>query len=215
MNPEQIPDPQSSAPGEIRDRSTKPAGLMPKNAQAYLILGVAVVMVGAIAFSGGGKQAKANAPAVAPAVVDPNLGRIEEYRGRIDEQQRKLAAEQARLEQTKREMGLLPGQNGPTQSQPSAAGGSAGPSQPSAEEQERAALEAEKRKREYQSLFASNVVLSNRKDAEQKTSAVTAPANAAARPPAFYPWPYPPPEASANGPTSAKQDSPQTRLTAE
>src|ERR1035438_6547336 len=116
MNPEQIPDPQSSAPGEIRDRSTKPAGLMPKNAQAYLILGVAVVMVGAIAFSGGGKPAKANAPAMGPAVVDPNLGRIEEYRGRIDEQQRKLAAEQARLEQTKRELGLLPGQNGPTQS---------------------------------------------------------------------------------------------------
>src|SRR5882724_9364061 len=128
MNPEQFSDPQS-APGEVRDHAARPAGLMPKNAQAYLILGVAVVMVGAIAFSGGGKQAKANAPAMAPAVVDPNLGRIEEYRGRIDEQQRKLAAEQARLEQTKRELGLLPGQNGPTQSQPSAAGGSEGAAQ--------------------------------------------------------------------------------------
>jgi type IV secretion system protein VirB10 len=215
MNPEQIPDPQSSAPGEIRDHAIRPAGLMPKNAQAYLILGVAVIMVGAIAFSGGGKQAKANTTAIGPAVVDPNLGRIEEYRGRIDEQQRKLATEQARLEQTKRELGLLPGQNGPTQSQPSPAGGSAGAAQPSAEEQERAALEAEKRKREYQSLFASNIALSNRKDAEPKASAGPAPANVATRPPAFYPLPYPPPEASANGPTSSKQDSTQPRPAAE
>jgi type IV secretory pathway VirB10-like protein len=63
-------------------------------------------------------------------------------------------------------------------------------------------------------LFASNIALSNRKDAEQKSPAGPAPANVATRPPAFYPLPYPP-EASANGPTSAKQDSTQTKPAAE
>src|SRR4029077_1818813 len=106
-----LPDPQEPASGEIRDRSVRPAGLLPKNTQTYVILGITVVMVGAIAFSGGGaassKQAASAQPKTA-SVIDPNLARIQEYRNRIDEQARKLAAEQTQLEQTKQALGLPP-----------------------------------------------------------------------------------------------------------
>ncbi len=40
----------SPAGGVVRDRTFKPAGLLPKNTQTYVILGITVVMVGAIAF---------------------------------------------------------------------------------------------------------------------------------------------------------------------
>jgi len=60
-------------------------------------------MVGAIAFSGAGtppRNAVTSAPKT-PTAVDPNWARIQDYRNRIDEQARKLADEQAKLEQAK------------------------------------------------------------------------------------------------------------------
>jgi len=92
------PDPQTTPAGELRDRAVRPTGLLPKNTQTYVILAIAAVMVGAIAFSGGNspKPAGTMAPKAA-SVIDPNLSRIQEYRNRIDEQARKLAAEQAQL----------------------------------------------------------------------------------------------------------------------
>lgn len=212
-------EPQDGAPGAIRDRALRPAGLLPKNTQTWVVLGIAVVMVGAIAFSGGGSPPKQSA-ATAPknqAVIDPSLARIQEYRERIDEQARKLAAEQAQLEQTKQALGLQPASASVTGQQPLPAGGYPGYGQslPAAQPQrpEKGAVEAEKEKREYQSLFASNVALTFRKDAALAEPAPAA-ASASAAPagpvptPAYLPWPYPalapssaaPPERSVGTP---------------
>jgi len=138
-----------------------------------VILGITVVMVGAIAFSGGGTQprkATSNEQKTS-AAIDPNLARIQEYRNRIDEQARKLAAEQAQLEQTKQALGLPPAtQAGTIQNpqMPTMAYATPGYPQPTYAQQpakpEKSAIETEKEKREYQSLFASNVALSYRKD---------------------------------------------------
>lgn len=189
----QTPEPPLSG-GMVRDRTFKPAGLLPKNTQTYVILGITVVMVGAIAFSGGGAPTKKPAPSdqKTAAAIDPNLARIQEYRNRIDEQARKLAAEQVQLEQTKQALGLPPAtQAGAIPNphmQPMAYGAAGYPqpmyAQPPAYTQppakpEKSAIETEKEKREYQSLFASNVALSYRKESE---TTETAHANATAQP---------------------------------
>jgi type IV secretion system protein VirB10 len=196
---EQFPESQQPGGGEIRDRAKRPAGLLPKNTQTYVVLGITAIMVGAIAFSGGGSPSKSAATTTpkTQAVIDPSLARIQEYRERIDEQARKLAAEQAQLEQTKQALGL------PAATQASTAGGPmpAGAYPPSSQlapplqpqRPEKSAVETEKEKREYQSLFASNVALTYRKDSVSPASeAATAPAvsSTAAAPP-YFPWPYP------------------------
>ena len=167
-NKNQTPEPLPSG-GEVRDRTSRPAGLLPKNTQTYVILGITVVMVGAIAFSGGGTQSRkaASNEQKTSAAIDPNLARIQEYRNRIDEQARKLAAEQAQLEQTKQALGLPPATQAGTIQNPqmqTMAYATPGYPQPTYAQQpakpEKSAIETEKEKREYQSLFASNVALS-------------------------------------------------------
>jgi type IV secretion system protein VirB10 len=216
----QVPEPPPSG-GVVRDRTFKPAGLLPKNTQTYVILGITVVMVGAIAFSGGGMPSKKTASndQKAAAAIDPNLARIQEYRNRIDEQARKLAAEQAQLEQTKQALGLPQTAQAGTvpnpQMQPMAYGAAGYPqpmyAQPPAYTQppakpEKSAIEAEKEKREYQSLFASNVALSYRKEPEPVE---TSHANTATQPAATaqVQAPYVAPVATpqpATEPTAAK-----------
>jgi type IV secretion system protein VirB10 len=146
-----------------------------------VILAITVVMVGAIAFSGGSAPSKpaSSTTAQKPApVIDPNLARIQEYRNRIDEQARKLAAEQAQLEQAKQTLLQTP----PTV--PSAPGNPYASApyptqqyQPPPPKPEKDPIEADKERREYQSLFASNVALSYRQDES------SAPATGAVKPP--------------------------------
>jgi type IV secretory pathway VirB10-like protein len=187
-NKNQAPELPSSG-GVVRDRTFKPAGLLPKNTQTYVILGITVVMVGAIAFSGGGTPSKKPAPNEqrTSAAIDPNFARIQEYRNRIDEQARKLAAEQAQLERTKQALGLPPATQASApnlQMQPMAYGMPGYPQPVYAQQPakpEKSAIEMEKEKREYQSLFASNVALSYRKEvgSDQTSSQVQAPYSAA------------------------------------
>lgn len=200
-----VPEPALSSGGQVRDRTIRPAGLLPKNMQTYVILAITIVMVGAIAFSGGGatQSRKANPnEQKAPAAIDPNLSRIQEYRNRIDEQARKLAAEQAQLEQTKQALGLpLAGQASALPNQTLSSAAYAGPGYPQPAyvqppaRPEKSAIEADKEKREYQSLFASNVALSYRKDAENTGAShpdgSVAQAGTTAQAPKLYPWPYP------------------------
>ncbi|MGH9594266.1 MAG: TrbI/VirB10 family protein, partial [Bryobacteraceae bacterium] len=159
------------------------------------------------------KQGSTTQPKSA-GVIDPNLARIQDYRNRIDEEAQKLAAEQAQLEKTKQALGLPPA----SQAAPALGGGApvraaAMPpvSPPSSSRPEKSALESEKEKREYQSLFASNIALTYRKDGDgtaelasaaltpvsttgQQTSASPRPTSAAGvtQPPApvIYGWPY-------------------------
>jgi type IV secretion system protein VirB10 len=151
---------------------------LPKNTQTYIIIGIAALMVGAIAFSGAGTPQRnaANAAPKAATAVDPNWARIQDYRNRIDEQARKLADEQAKLEQAKQAFGLAP--VGPAQAQMAPPPGypyaAYQQTEPHREPKpEKSAIEADKEKREYQSLFASNVALSYRKEEHDPVAATT------------------------------------------
>ena len=158
----------------VQNRASKPTGVLPRNTQTWVIIGLATVMIAAIAFSGGPAPAERTPPVVAkgPNAVDPNQARINEYRNRIDEQARRLAAEQAQLMQAKQTAGAVPppvvgaqsggGPSAYTAYPPPSAGSYVPESRP-----DRNDLKAEKEKREYLSLFASNVALTYRPDVQK------------------------------------------------
>src|SRR5439155_13094881 len=92
----------STPPGRVTDRRRIPPGVVPRHLQQWVLIGIAVVMVGILALSGPPAKPRATA-AVSPAAVavDPNQQRIEDYQRRIQEQAQRLAAEQAQLQLTK------------------------------------------------------------------------------------------------------------------
>ena len=158
-----MPDQSSEIP-QVIDKRPKIAGLLPKNAQSLLLGGVALVMMLVILFSGHGAPKAKPMPTPEPAIstIEPNQGRIQEYRARIDEQARKLALEEAQLAETKQAFGL--GRN----VQPASPAATTQPpvyrGYPPTEriEPQRSWVEMDREKRQYQSLFASNIALSYR-----------------------------------------------------
>lgn len=143
----------------IKDKAPKPPGLLPKNVQSWVIVGIAVLMI-LIMWLTGGKKPQTATKAALPNVlatppVEVNETKIAELQNRIQELQRQqLAAESALAQQTH----LL----GSSAQEQATATQSASANDPSAETPEDA-IKAERRKREYLSLFASNIALSYRK----------------------------------------------------
>jgi hypothetical protein len=164
----------------VRNQMMKPPGILPKNAQTWVIAGLAAVMVAAIALSGNGSKSKAPAPPRQAAVIDPNASRIAEYRNRLEEETRKLAAEQATLNQAKQ---AAAGSDPRVASlmQPGGAPQTYVVQQPpplddrlSAKKQ----LEAERERKEYNSVFASNVALTFRKSSQEMETTASSAASA-------------------------------------
>ena len=90
------------SPGRVTDRRLLPPGVVPRHLQQWVLIGIALVMVSILAFSGPPAKPRATtAPSAAAVAVDPNQQRIEEYQRRIQEQAQRLAAEQAQLQLTK------------------------------------------------------------------------------------------------------------------
>lgn len=162
-------------PADIQEKAPKPQGLLPKNVQSWLLAGLAFLMVAIMWLTGGKKPpvpAKAAALALpAQAPLEVNETKINELQSRIEELQRdQLVAQSALAQQTR----LIA--NGPQDAQSSLGGTPAGTSEQKQEDPE----QAERKRRAYVSLFASNVALTYRKGA-------TAP-----------PAPAPEPEAAAS-----------------
>ena len=81
----------------IKDKAPKPPGLLPKNVQSWVIVGIALLMVVIMWLTGGKKPqatGKTAAPTVqAPAPVEVNETKIAELQTRIqDLQKQQLAA---------------------------------------------------------------------------------------------------------------------------
>jgi type IV secretion system protein TrbI len=151
----------------IKDKVPKPPGLLPKNVQSWVIVGVALLMI-VIMWLTGGKKPQATAKTTAslqpPVPVDVNETKIAELQTRIQELQRQQLAAQSALAQQTRLLGSLPPDQAQT-AQPGPTPNNANSANPEDE------IRAERRKREYLSLFASNVALSYRKDAFGSTQA--------------------------------------------
>lgn len=142
----------------IKDKAPKPPGLLPKNVQSWVIVGIAVLMI-LIMWLTGGKKPQTAAKAPLPSVlatppVEVNETKIAELQNRIQELQRQQLAAESALSQQTRLLGSSPQEQAATQS--------GSPNNAPAETPEDA-IRAERRKREYLSLFASNIALTYRK----------------------------------------------------
>jgi type IV secretory pathway VirB10-like protein len=142
----------------ISDKAPKPPGLVPKNVQSWLILGLAVLMVVIMWLTGGRKPVTPKTASLAPATpptVEVNETKIAELQERIQQLQREQSVAQNALAQQTHMLGGTP--SGSDMNLQGAAPGNASP------ERAEDAIEVERKKRGYLSLFASNVALTYRK----------------------------------------------------
>jgi len=181
-----------STPNRIEDKAPKPKGLIPKNTQSLVIIGVAVLMILIMWLTGGGKKAATNpgltlAP---PQLLTPtDTSKLQAFKQTIQSEQK--AARVARLQFSSSQR--LPA-NSPEAYQPySAAPAQAGGGESGGEEAGTPAyapyqaqelmnqsqtdpIRGDRKKRQYFSLFASNVALTYRKGAEAEKLGASAPA---------------------------------------
>src|SRR6266403_5870307 len=98
-----------TSPAAIQDKSPKPPGLLPKNVQSWLLIGLAVLMVVIMWLTGGKKPATpARTLPAAPAVQAPlevNEAKIVDLQNRIQELQREQIVAQNALSQQSRLLG--------------------------------------------------------------------------------------------------------------
>jgi type IV secretory pathway VirB10-like protein len=142
-----MPDqPETPAtPPPVSDRRPVPRGVLPRGFQTWLMAGLALGIVLIILIAG--QPEPPGAPAQpAPAPLAPNPDRLRDY-------QERLRAMEARQAQE------TPAATAPAPAQPQNVEASA----PAPEDP----IAADRKRREYESLFASNVVLSRRPDAER------------------------------------------------
>jgi type IV secretory pathway VirB10-like protein len=143
-------------PAEIQEKAPKPQGLLPKNVQSWLLIGLAFLMVAIVWLTDGKKPpAPAKAAPSAPSAQAPlevNEAKIAEMQNRIQDLQRQQLLAQTALAQQAGSIGTaVHGSEQP------AAGGT-GEQRPEPDP-----IEAERKRRAYLSLFSSNVALSYRK----------------------------------------------------
>jgi type IV secretion system protein VirB10 len=160
-------------PADIQEKAPKPQGLLPKNVQSWLLAGLAFLMVAIMWLTGGkkppapAKTATLAAPSQAPLEV--NETKINELQSRIEELQRDQFVAQSALAQQTRLIA-----NGPQDPATPQSGMPATMSEQKQEDPE----QAERKRRAYVSLFASNVALTYRKGATVAAAAEPEPAAA-------------------------------------
>jgi type IV secretion system protein VirB10 len=151
-------EPSRSEIPEVEDRRPVLQNLLPRNAQTRFLAAVALLMVIVILLSGRTAPKPRSAPSGPPPmnVSDPNQARIREFQDLLERQTQQLAREEAQLAQTKQTLGV------PAAPNPSATPVSAVTASSYRPEPAQSAMAADRAKREYESLFASNVALSYR-----------------------------------------------------
>jgi len=160
---------QPTQPAQIEKKTQKPQGLLPKNVQSWLLIGLAFLMVAIMWLTGGkkpptpAKAASSTAPVQAPLEV--NETKIAEMQNRIQDLQRQQLLAQTALAQQTRSLGAAAHDS--SESQQPGAGGT-GEQRP-----EEDPIQAERKRRAYVSLFSSNVALSYRKPPANATAPAT------------------------------------------
>ncbi len=150
---------QPIQPAQVQEKAPKPQGLLPKNVQSWLLIGLAFLMVAIMWLTGGKKpQTPAKAASSATLVQAPlevNETKIAEMQTRIQDLQRQQLVAQSALAQQTRLLGGTP-QDSQQSQQENASG-----NQPDQRAED--PIQAERKRRAYVSLFASNVALTYRK----------------------------------------------------
>jgi type IV secretory pathway VirB10-like protein len=154
-----IPSSPPAAPPVV-DHRLMPPGVLPHHLQQWVLVGIAIVMIGILTMSGGVPKPRATTTTASPgaAALDPNQQRIQEYQRRIQEQAQRLTHEQAELTRARQAVAGASdadagGPTGGRERRPSGATSASSTSTTVSLQQERA-------QREYRSLFADNVAFS-------------------------------------------------------
>src|SRR6266478_6047395 len=166
----------------VENKAPKPAGLLPKNTQQLVILGVAVVMVLIMWLTGGTKRARPTASVPAAARVQPpNPATVEDFKQTIQQQQAatRQPISPSNLERLKA-LGLagdvppdgaaVPPGDASIPQPGGIVGGAAGQQPPPPDP-----IKEDRKKRQYLSLFAPNVAFTYRKGQEAEQLAGTGP----------------------------------------
>ena len=164
----------------IKDKAPKPAGLVPKNLQAFLLVGLALLMVLVMALTGHKRPAPPTNPQTSPAqnILPVNADKVTDFQKTIEQAQRESApqAEEALLQRQRQLAAQGMGSAQPFPSTPygtpvtsaypngayppgAYATGSPQPAEGSADP-----IKDEQQKRTYMSLFSDNVALTYRKE---------------------------------------------------
>ena len=182
--------PETAQQNTISDKAPKPSGLVPKNLQAFVLVGLALVMVLIMAITGHKSTVipAAQTPSSVPTPLPLNTEKVSEFEKRIEDAQRSTApqAEAALLRQQKQlaaegtasAQPLPPSPYGTPVTSSNATGayppGAYASALPQPTEGEQGdPFKTESKKRQYMSLFADNVALTYRKDASAAASPVT------------------------------------------
>jgi type IV secretory pathway VirB10-like protein len=155
-----------TSPAAIQDKAPKPPGLLPRHVQSWLLAGLAVLMIVIMWLTGGKKPpAPARSIPAAPAVEAPlevNEAKIVDLQNRIQELQREQILAQNALAQQNH---TLANGNQDPQLVPSSASSSNPPPERASD-----SIREERKKRDYLSLFASNIALTYRKPPQSTPS---------------------------------------------
>src|SRR6266571_9233599 len=166
--------------GTVENKAPKPAGLLPKNTQQLVILGVAVVMLLIMWLTGGTKRPRPTASVPAAARVQPpNPATVEDFKQTIQQQQaaKRQPISSSNLERL-RALGLagdvppygaaVPPGDASIPQPGGIVGGAAGQQPPPPDP-----VKEDRKKRQYLSLFAPNVAFTYRKGPEAEQLAGT------------------------------------------
>ena len=144
----------STNSGTLQDRRQKPAGVLPRQLQMWLMVGIAGVILLIILLTGHSQPTpRPQATDRQPQATLPASDRIRAY-------QQQLADDEARLHEVQAQEAQAVGGAG----RPAPSGSQSSASDPTLEDQ---------RRREYQSLFADNIALSRRPNSKQPTGMAT------------------------------------------
>jgi type IV secretion system protein TrbI len=159
--------------GAVENKAPKPAGLLPKNTQQMVVLGVAVVMVLIMWLTGGGRRivTPAAAPPPATRLQPPNAASVEDFKHTIQQEQAETRqpispTNLARLQAMGLAGDVPPGSAAvsPDGTVPLAGGGVGGVGTHASPAPD--PVKDDRRKREYLSLFAPNVAFTSRRGEE-------------------------------------------------
>jgi type IV secretory pathway VirB10-like protein len=131
----------------VSDHRPVPRGVLPRGLQVWLMVGVAVGMVSIIVFTGRSQPAPRVAATATAPPLSMNPDRLREYQDRL-----RALDERARLQ------AVADSSRGASGAAPTPDERAARPMDP---------LDTERKRREYDSLFAANVVLSRRPTGQQ------------------------------------------------
>ena len=156
----------SSGPAPVVDKRPTPRGVLPRSTQTWLMIGLALLVLGIIVFTGHPQPAqRQQSTAAAPAPLAPSPDRLRDYQERL-----RVLDERARQQASAANEAITGLAPTPAYGDSPAPAGATATADP---------LREERKRREYESLFASNVVMSRRPEAQQLIATQAIPARPA------------------------------------